>query len=82
VQVAREHDIHFGAVARIAFRLMLGVLAIVIGASIILWVCFNEFVHRLPQYPGTRWWEPLGIAPALLGVGFYWLRTLRSSVSK
>jgi hypothetical protein len=35
-------------------------------------------IHRFPQYTGTHWWEPFGIAPAMIGVGIYWLRTLRS----
>jgi hypothetical protein len=43
-------------VARIVFRLTFGVLAIVMGAAIIVWVLWNEFIHRFPQYPGTHWW--------------------------
>jgi hypothetical protein len=70
--------LHVRAIVRTAFRLTLGVLAILFGATIILWVCYNELVHRLPQYTGTHWWAPLGIGPVMIGTGVYWLRSLRS----
>jgi hypothetical protein len=38
----------FATISRVAFRLTFGVLAILMGAAIILWVCYNELVHRLP----------------------------------
>ena len=59
------------------FRLSFGLLALLMGCALISWVCYNEFIHRLPQYTGTHWWEPFGIAPAMIGIGIYWLRTLR-----
>jgi hypothetical protein len=65
-----------------AFRLIFGMLALVIGLAVILWVVCNEFVHRFPQYTGTHWWEPLGIGPIMVGTGFYWLRTLHSSSNR
>jgi hypothetical protein len=55
-----------------------GVFAIAIGLAIIAWIGYNEFVERLPQYTGFHWWEPFGMAPVLVGTGWYWLRTLRS----
>jgi hypothetical protein len=60
------------------FRFIFGVLAIIAGVAIIMWVCYNEFVERLPQYKGFHWWEPFGIAPALVSTGWYWLRGLWS----
>jgi hypothetical protein len=69
---------HLRAAARIAFLLTFGLLAVLMGAAIILWVLYNEFIHRLPQYTGTHWWHPLGIGPVLIGTGIYWLRSLRS----
>jgi len=42
-------------VARYIFRLTFGVLAVLLGLAIIGWVCYNEFVERLPQYGGFRW---------------------------
>ena len=66
------------AAVRFVFRLTVGILALLIGSAIIVWICYNQFIHRLPQYHGFHWWEPLGIAPAMLGVGVYWLRGLRT----
>jgi hypothetical protein len=63
---------------RTPFRLVFGLLAIVLGCSLIVWIICNEFIHRFPEYTGTRWWEPFGIAPTVIGVGIYWLRTLHS----
>jgi len=56
-------------VARYIFRLTFGVLAVLLGLAIIGWVCYNEFVERLPQYGGFRWWELFGIGPALVTTG-------------
>ena len=64
-------------VAQFIFRLSFGILAVLLGLVIIGWICYNQFIERLPQYPGFHWWEPLGIAPALIGIGVYWLRGLR-----
>jgi hypothetical protein len=61
------------------FHLTFGVMAILIGTAIIMWICYNEFVHRLPQYTGTHWWEPFGVAPGMIGVGIFWLRRVRPS---
>jgi len=60
-------------VARDTFRLTFGVLALFLGLGIIGWVCYNEFIERLPQYGGFHWWEPFGMdrrssLPA--GIGF------------
>ena len=63
--------------ARIAFRLTFGLVAVTMGSALILWVLYNEFIHRFPQYTGTHWWEPFGIGPAMIATGVYWLRTLR-----
>ena len=41
-------------VARYIFRLTFGVFALFLGLGIIGWVCYNEFIERLPQ-----WWVPL-----------------------
>ena len=69
-------------VARFAFRLTLGVIAIAMGSAIIVWVLWNELIHRFPQYTGTHWWEPLGIGPAMIAIGVYWLMTLRQPPEK
>ena len=56
-------------VPHMAFRLTFGLLAVVMGCGLILWVCYNEFIYRLPQYSGTHWWEPLGAGPVMVGIG-------------
>ena len=48
-------------VARYIFRLTFGVLAVFLGLGIIGWVCYNEFIERLPQYGGFHWWEPFDL---------------------
>jgi hypothetical protein len=35
---------------RLIVRFVLGMLAIFSGVAIIGWICYNEFVERLPQY--------------------------------
>ena len=40
-------------IARYIFRLTFGVLAVFLGLAIIAWVCYNEFIERLPQYGGS-----------------------------
>jgi hypothetical protein len=72
----------FGVVAHMAFCLMFGMLAVVVGCGLILWVCYNELIHRLPQYSGTHWWEPLGAGPVLVGIGVYWLRSFAIAAEK
>jgi hypothetical protein len=68
----------FGVVARIASRLTFSLLGVVMGCGLVLWVCYNEFTHRLSQYSGAHWWEPLGAGPVMVGIGIYWLRSSRS----
>jgi hypothetical protein len=48
-------------IARYIFRLTFGVLAVFLGLAIIAWVCYNEFIERLPQYGGFHWWEPFDL---------------------
>lgn len=52
---------------------LLGLVAFLSGASIIVWVIYNTFIETLPQYRGGI--LTFGLAPALLLFGLYWLRT-------
>ena len=61
-------------VAQMAFRLTFGLLAVVMGCGLILWVCYNEFIHRLPQYSGTHW-----LGAARHGSRYGWNRSLLAS---
>ncbi len=49
-----------------------GLLALVSGVAIIAWVLYNSFVSRQPQYTGG--FLTLGIGPALVLFGVYWIR--------
>ena len=51
---------------------MFGLVALVIGASVIMWVLYNTLIETLPQYKGGI--LVFGVAPALLLFGIYWLR--------
>jgi hypothetical protein len=60
------------------FRLVLkgifSLLAVLIGCSIILWVLYNELIHRLPEYQRPPLAGTFGIAPTMIGIGLYWGR--------
>lgn len=60
---------------RLIVRFVFGMLAICSGVAIIGWICYNELIERLPQYTGCHWWEPFGVGPVLISIGWYWLRT-------
>jgi hypothetical protein len=68
---------HLKGAARFVFRLVFGILAVFMGTAIILWVCYNALASRRPEYTGTHLLTPLGIGPALIGIGVYWLRPLQ-----
>jgi hypothetical protein len=59
---------------RLALKGIFCLLAILIGCSIILWVLYNELIHRLPDYQRLPWAGPFGIAPTMIGIGLYWGR--------
>jgi hypothetical protein len=60
------------------FRLLIkgifSVLAVLIGSSIIVWVLYNELIHRLPEYQRPPLVGTFGIAPSMIGIGLYWGR--------
>ena len=64
----------FGMRFGLALRASFGALAILIGSSLILWIAYNELVHRLPEYERPPLAGPLGIGPAMVGVGLHWIR--------
>jgi len=51
---------------------LLGLVAFGIGAAIVVWVLYNTFVEREPQYSGR--FLTFGIGPALMLAGVYWVR--------
>jgi hypothetical protein len=59
---------------RLALKGIFSLLAVLIGCSIILWVLYNELIHRLPDYQQPPLVGPFGIAPTMIGIGLYWGR--------
>jgi ABC-type phosphate transport system permease subunit len=57
--------------------LVFGLFGVVIGVSIILWVLYNVFVDRQPEFIVTAIFGGFGIGPALIGFGIYCLHSLR-----
>jgi hypothetical protein len=61
---------------------MFALLALLMGISIILWVCYNECIHKLPEYERPPFVGPFGIAPAMIIVGLYWARGALNELRK
>ena len=51
-----------------------GLVSVLLGFSIILWVAYNFLVERQPEFTGGVI-PSLGIGPALLAAGWWWLRS-------
>jgi hypothetical protein len=64
----------FGA---LIFYSLFGLLAVVIGGGIVLWVLWNLLIERAPEYDRAPKFGLFGIAPALLYFGFTWLGKAR-----
>ena len=60
----------------LAFKALFSILAIIIGVFIIVWVIYNELIHRLPEYQRPPLAGPLGVAPAMIGIGVYWAKRI------
>ena len=52
---------------------LFGLLCAFSGMAIVVWVLYNTFVERQPQYTGG--FMALGIGPALILFGLSWLVT-------
>ena len=52
---------------------LFGLLCACIGSAIVIWVLYNTFVERQPQYTGG--FLTLGIGPVLVIFGLGWLST-------
>ena len=59
------------------FRLVFGLLGVLFGTAIIIWVLYNYLVERLPEFSGPRVFGGFGAAVPMLTFGIYWLRNLR-----
>ena len=58
----------------LTLKAVFSILAIGIGSSIIVWIIYNEFIHRLPDYERPPLVGFFGIAPAMIGFGVYWAK--------
>lgn len=58
----------------LTIKAIVAVLALLIGVWILGWIICNEFIFQAPkpEYQRPPWAGPLGIAPAMIAVGFYW----------
>jgi hypothetical protein len=57
-------------------KALLGLVSILFGVAMIVWVFYNVFVERQPSYTGpdsVYSLSPFGIGPTLIFVGWYWL---------
>ncbi|MCG2580800.1 MAG: hypothetical protein KA296_07975 [Marinobacter sp.] len=53
-------------------QVVFGIVSVCIGLSIVGWVFYNSFVETQPQYSGG--FLTLGVGPALVIFGCYWVR--------
>jgi protein-S-isoprenylcysteine O-methyltransferase Ste14 len=51
---------------------LFGIAAIICGLAIVVWVLYNSFVERQPEYSGGL--LTFGLGPALTAFGWFWLR--------
>lgn len=56
------------------FYFTFGVLALLLGTSILLWVLYNECVERQPEFKRPPLVGTFGIAPTLCYIGYLWLK--------
>jgi ferredoxin len=61
------------------FLFSFGTLGVLFGVMLILWILYNELISRQDDYEQPPLWQPFGVAPALIGMGAYWLSCLRRS---
>jgi hypothetical protein len=53
-----------------------GLLAIGIGAGLILWVLYNLLIERQPEFTGAMFFGGFGLGPIMLIFGLYCLKSL------
>ncbi len=56
-------------------KLIFAFLTMLMGVSLILWVCYNECVQGLPEYERPPFLGIFGIAPVMIAAGLYWARS-------
>lgn len=59
---------------------LFGLLALIAGVAIIIWIIYNSLMARQPEYSGGIF--TFGIGPALTLFGVYWIRDAFSRYNK
>lgn len=59
-------------IVKAVVKLVFGLVALLMGISIVLWVVYNEYIQRLPEYERPPFLGTFGIAPVMIAAGFYW----------
>ncbi len=52
---------------------LLGVVAVLMGASILAWIAYNLLVERLPETKDRNPLGPLATGPVMVYVGIMWI---------
>ena len=58
----------------IIIRKLFGLLAVLIGGSIFIWILYNVFIERQNGF-NWSWLLGFGVALPIINVGVYWLKT-------
>ena len=56
-------------------KLLFAAVAVLIGAGIVVWVLWNAFIARQPEYERPPLAGPLGVGPVMIAVGVFWTRS-------
>lgn len=56
------------------FKCLLSILALLIGSSITVWVLYNEFVQRQPEFQRPAGAGFFGVGPIMVAFGVIWGR--------
>jgi uncharacterized membrane protein len=56
------------------FRKIFGFLAVFCGLFILLWLLYNLFIERQPEFE-WKWYQGFSVPVVMILIGIYWLRT-------
>jgi hypothetical protein len=55
-------------------RRVFGVVALLMGSAILLWIGYNLFIETQPEARGRNPILPIGVSVAMITVGIMWIR--------
>ena len=72
------------AILTYIMRKNFAILAIIIGAALLIWILYNTFIEMQPEYEpySGAWYFNIGRALLFISVGFYWLRTKSGKIDE